>query len=64
MNEVEFAGWLDEVEEDLRAREDPPHLMIAVGLTQREAEMAGDELKRRGIQIMVGRYGGEESPPP
>jgi hypothetical protein len=58
VNEVEFALWLDEVEESIRGREDPPPLMIAVGLTEREADLAQAELERRGIQIVVARYRG------
>lgn len=60
MNEVEFAAWLDEVEVEIRlCAEDPPHLMIAVGLTEREAGLAQAELARRGIDITVARFGGK-----
>lgn len=54
MNELELAEFVDEVAEDWRQEGEGKSLTVATNMvSRREAELASQELERRGLPVSV-----------
>lgn len=54
MNEVEFASWVDAMDEMLHDASPPEiRLLLCPYLTDQEADLAARELQRRGHEVKV-----------